>query len=267
MRCPRVPALALPLLLTLAPAAAARGEGLSPFPPPAQRADGKRASLQVSIDRDKVDLPGHKLEVKLSRPADKVKIKVVGNSGAVLAEVEKSFAGAAPGTVLAMSWAPSSEEDVAKIEVWGYDTEGFYSGVAITPWNVNVPHEEVNFETDSDVIRATEVPKLDAIVPKLNDVMGKHADLGKITLYIVGHTDSMGSTDHNLTLSRKRARAIAAWFRDHGIKNVAFEGVGKSGQLVKTADQVDEPKNRRVEYILALEPRPLPSGEFSWKTP
>jgi outer membrane protein OmpA-like peptidoglycan-associated protein len=261
-----LPLLLLPLLLPLLPPPA-RAEAPASFPPPAERADGKRPSLQVSIDRSKVDLPGHKLEVTLSRAADKVRIKVVGNSGAVLAEVEKAFAGAAPGTVLAMSWTPASEEDVAKIEVWGYDTEGFYSGVAIVPWKVEVAHEEVTFETDSDVIRASEVPKLEAVLPKLVDTISKRADLGKITLFVLGHTDTMGTNEHNLVLSRKRARAIAAWFRDHGIKSVSFEGLGKSGQLVKTADQVDEPRNRHVGYFLSLEPPPLPAGEFSWKTP
>jgi outer membrane protein OmpA-like peptidoglycan-associated protein len=240
-----------------------------PWPPAAERADGQKSSLQVSIDREKVDLPGHRLEVKLSHTADKVRIKVVGQSGAMLAEVEKSFTGTAAGTVLVMTWTPSSEEPVAKIEVWGYDTDGFYSGVAITPWNVNIDHEQVNFETDSDVIRPSEAPKLEQSLQKIGEVLKTYAGLGKITLFVKGHTDTVGSTDHNIVLSRKRARAIASWFRAHGLKApVAFEGLGKSGLHVKTADQVDEPKNRVVDYILGLEPPPLPtSGDFSWKTP
>jgi outer membrane protein OmpA-like peptidoglycan-associated protein len=255
------PLLVLAALL-LGPAA--RGDDL----PPPVPADDKRPAFQITIDRAKVDLPGHKLEAKLSRACDKVRIKVIGNSGAVLAEVEKSFSGAAAGTVLPMTWTPASEEDVAKIEVWGYDTEGFYVGIAIIPWKVSIPHEELNFETDSDVIRPGEVTKLEASLVKIKEVMSKHTDLGKITLFVVGHTDTVGTTEHNLALSRRRARAIAAWFRDHGLKSpIAFEGLGKSALLVKTGDQVDEPRNRRVDYILALEPPPLPSGEFSWKQP
>jgi hypothetical protein len=265
MRRPLALALALALSL-LAPAAAPGDPALSPPRPyPAQ---DKRTSLQVTIDRDKVDLPGHKLEVKLSHAADKVRLKVVGVSGAVLAEVEKSFGGAAPGTALEVGWTPASDEDVAKIEVWGYDTDGYYAGIAVIPWKVSVAHEELNFETDSDVIRPTEVPKLDASLQKIVDVVSKHTDLGKISLFVVGHTDTVGSTDHNLALSRKRARAIAAWFKAHGLKSpIAYEGLGKSSPLVKTADQVDEPRNRRVDYILALEPPALPGGDFSWKTP
>jgi len=255
--------LALALVLTsLAPVSAGAE------PPPADRTDDKRPSLQITIDRAKVDLPGHKLEAKLSRACAKVRLKVMGNSGAVLAEVEKAFDGAAAGTALLVSWTPASEEDVAKIEVWGYDTEGFYVGMAVIPWKVSIPHEELNFETDSDVIRPSEVSKLEASLAKIKEVMSKHTDLGKITLFVVGHTDTVGTAEHNLALSRKRARAIAGWFKDHGLKSpIAYEGLGKSAPLVKTADQVDEPRNRRVDYILALEPPPLPAGELSWKQP
>jgi outer membrane protein OmpA-like peptidoglycan-associated protein len=279
MRC-RVLALAL-LLPILAPTAAPGSASAEPpalpilrdarerpatRPPPAEPAQAKRPKLQVGVDLSKVDLAGHKLEVTLSHTADKVKIKVFGQSGAVLAEVEKAFGGASPGTVLAMSWTPASEEEVLKIEVWGYDTDGFYSGVAVTTWHIQIEHEELNFDTDSDVIRAGEAPKLDASLQKINDAVAKNPDVGKPTLYVRGHTDTVGTTDHNLTLSRARARAIAGWFRSHGLKMpIAYEGVGKAGQFVKTADQVDEPKNRRVEYILAVVAPPLPAGELSWK--
>lgn len=254
--------LAVPLLVP----ALAHGQ-TAPTPPPVEALQAKKPSLQVTIDRARVDLPGHKLEVKLSRAADKVKIKVIGQSGATLAEVEKKFDGAAAGTPLAMTWTPSKDEPVAKIEVFGYDTEGYWSGVAITPWEVNIAHEEVNFETNSDVIRPSEVPKLEASLTKINEALQKHAELGKITLYIVGHTDTVGSPESNLNLSRRRAKAIAAWFKSRGVKNpIAFEGLGESSPLVKTPDETDEPKNRRVDYILGLEPPRFKSGgEIAWK--
>jgi len=218
------------------------------------------------IDRSKVDLPHHKLEVRLSRAADRVRVKVFGESGAVLAENEKPFNGAKAGTPLEMTWSPSSEEAEAKVEVWGYDTDGYYAGVAIMPWSVTVPHQEVNFATNSDAIQAADVPKLEASRKTITEIATKHAGLGKVTLYILGHTDTVGSDEHNLTLSRKRARAIAVWFKGHGLGNaIAFEGLGERSPLVKTGDEVDEPRNRRVDYILALEPPALTFGE--WKSP
>ena len=243
-------------------------------PPPSKGgtqpgASAKGPKLEVSIDRSKVDLVNHRLEVKLSRPAEKVRLKVIGESGATLAEVEQQFGGAAAGTALNVSWQPSSNEAVARIEVWGHDTSGFYAGVAILPWNVKVPHEEVNFQTDSDVIRASEVPKLEASFKKISEAVTKHKDLGPITLFIAGHTDTVGSAEYNMNLSRKRARAIGAWFNSQGLKvRIAYEGLGESSPLVKTADETDEPRNRRVDYILALEPPKLPTGTttLSWKS-
>lgn len=255
------------VLVVLSLFAPALASGEVPTLPVADALQTKQPSLQVTIDRAKVDLENHQLEVKLSRPADKIRLKVLGQSGAVLAEVEKAFNGAAPGTALVVSWKPSSTEAVARIEVWGHDTEGYYAGVAITPWNVSIPHEEVNFQSDSDVIRPTETPKLEASLQKVNEALTKHRELGKITLYIVGHTDTVGTPEHNIALSRRRARAIAAWFKSRGLKNpIAYEGLGESALLVKTADNVDELKNRRVDYILGLEAPRLQSAEVSWKS-
>jgi outer membrane protein OmpA-like peptidoglycan-associated protein len=256
-------ALALGFLVAAvaSPAPRARAEGTSEAP-------AKKPALQVLIDRSKVDLAGHSLEVRLSRAAEKVNLKVFGQSGAILAEVEKPFNGAPAGTVLVMTWTPSSDEQVAKIEVWGHDTGGYYAGVAIVPWSLSVPHEEVNFETDSDVIRPTEVPKLEASLVLIKDAVSKHGDLGKITLFVVGHTDTVGTAEHNLTLSRKRARTIAGWFKGRGVGvPIGYEGLGESALLVKTADQVDEPRNRRVDYILALEPPRMGGSDVAWKTP
>lgn len=254
------PLVSLVIALPFLSPAPARGDA---FPAP-EAAQTKRPSLQVSIDRSRVDLSGHKLEVKLSRAADKVRLKVYGQSGAVLAEVEKSFNGAAAGTALETSWTPSSEEAVGKIEVWGYDTDGFFSGVAITAWNASIDHDDVNFETDSDVIRPTEAPKLEASLRKIADVLSKRNDPAPVTLYVLGHTDTVGTPEHNLTLSRRRARAIAAWFKGHGLKiAAAYEGMGQGALLVKTGDQVDEPRNRRATYELALYPPKLSAGSWS----
>jgi outer membrane protein OmpA-like peptidoglycan-associated protein len=245
----------------------ARAVGLSDGPVPLQGA-AKGPKLEVSIDRAKVDLAGRRLEVKLNRPAEKVRLKVIGESGAVLAEVEQKFGGAAPGTPLVVGWEPSSAEAVARIEVWGHDTGGFYAGVAIQPWSVNIGHEEVNFQTDSDVIRPSETPKLEASFKKINEAIAKFKGSGAITLFVVGHTDTVGAAEYNLTLSRRRARSIASWFKTRGLRiPVGYEGLGESAPLVKTADETDEPRNRRVDYILALEPPKLPSsGAFSWKS-
>lgn len=235
-------------------------------PPPGLQPSTKK--LEMTIDKAQVNIENRHVEVKLNHPACKVELKVIGESGRTIAESAKGFNGAAPGSALAVTWTASQAEPILRIEVWGHDTQGRYTGMMITPWNVSIDHEEVNFESDSDAIRDSEAPKLQASLDKIKEILNRHKDLPGIALFIKGHTDTVGSPEHNLTLSRKRARAIAAWFRAKGLKlPVSYEGLGEYSPLVKTGDEVAEAKNRRVDYILSLEPPRLPAGSvtFGWR--
>jgi outer membrane protein OmpA-like peptidoglycan-associated protein len=227
--------------------------------------------LKVQVDKSKVDLKQHRLEVKMSHPAGKVKIEVYADSEAVIAEEEQDFSGRPAGTPLVVTWTPSSDAAVARIEVHAFDAAGNWVGVEIAPWFVPIPHEDVNFRTGSSDIDEPETPKLEAAFAKLQDVLAKDAAHGRmhpgITLYIAGHTDTVGSAAHNLKLSQDRARSIASWFRQRGVKlPISFEGFGETSPEVKTADNVDEPRNRRVDYVLSDGP-PTYSAAFkpSWK--
>jgi outer membrane protein OmpA-like peptidoglycan-associated protein len=227
--------------------------------------------LKVQVDKTKVDLKQHRLEVKMSHPAGKVKIQVYADSEAVLADEEQDFSGRPAGAPLIVTWTPSSDAAVARIEVHAYDAQGNWVGVEIAPWFVPIPHEDVNFRTGSSDIDEPETPKLEAAYTKLQEVLAKDAAHGHmhpgITLYIAGHTDTVGTAAHNLKLSQDRARSIASWFRKRGVKlPISFEGFGETSPEVKTADNVDEPRNRRVDYVLSDGP-PTYSAAFkpSWK--
>lgn len=227
--------------------------------------------LKVQVDKTKVDLKAHRLEVKMSHPAGKVKVEVYADSEAQLADEEQDFSGRPAGTPLIVTWHPSSDAPVGRIEVRAYDAQGSWVGVQLAPWFVPIPHEDVNFATGSSEIQPSEAPKLEAAYGKLEEVLAKDREHGRmhpgITLYIAGHTDTVGSASTNLKLSQDRARSIAAWFRKRGVKlPIAFEGFGETSPEVKTADNVDEPRNRRVDYVLSDGP-PTYSAAFkpSWK--
>ena len=229
------------------------------------------STLKVAVDKGKVDMKAHRLEVKMSRPAGKVKITVYGESNAVLADDEQDFTGRAGGTPLIVTWTPSSDEPVGKIAVRAYDAQGNWVGVEIAPWFVNIPHDDVNFKTDSAEIDAPEVPKVEAAFAKIEEALAKDSAAGRmhagITLYIAGHTDTVGNPTHNFKLSQDRARSIAAWFRKRGVKiPISYEGFGETSLAVKTADNIDEVKNRRADYVLSDGP-PTLSNTFkpSWK--
>lgn len=71
-------------------------------------------------------------------------------------------------------------------------------------------------------------------------------------LVVVGHTDTVGTDQVNDALALKRAEAIKAMFIARGIAaaNIEAVGRGKRELLVKTRDQVAEPRNRRVEIVV-----------------
>jgi outer membrane protein OmpA-like peptidoglycan-associated protein len=106
---------------------------------------------------------------------------------------------------------------------------------------------------------------LSTINEVLHKVEGK--GLGTITLFIAGHTDTRGSAEHNMTLSRSRAESIANWFVKEGLcVPIAYEGFGETALKKLTADEVDEPENRRVDYILSVEPPTIKKGAAAaWK--
>jgi len=93
-------------------------------------------------------------------------------------------------------------------------------------------------------------------------------ELGPIKLYIAGHTDTVGAAAYNLNLSRRRAQSIAGWFRKNGLRiPIAYEGYGGIRAAGGHADNTDEPRNRRVDYILSVEDPILKATEFQavWK--
>lgn len=69
---------------------------------------------------------------------------------------------------------------------------------------------------------------------------------------VIGHTDTVGSEADNDALSQARAEAIANQLNNWGVVAASIEAVGRGERalLVKTADNVDEPKNRRVEVSI-----------------
>ncbi|MBA3011015.1 MAG: OmpA family protein [Proteobacteria bacterium] len=69
---------------------------------------------------------------------------------------------------------------------------------------------------------------------------------------IIGHTDTQGDAAYNTRLSLARAREAATILTgyDTGLKNISVQGFGEYDLLVPTADNVPEPRNRRVEIMI-----------------
>jgi outer membrane protein OmpA-like peptidoglycan-associated protein len=214
---------------------------------------GLLTGLEIAIDRSKVNLALGELEFTASREVEKAELKLRDERGQVIHQDTLTFHQEAAGTPLYVRWPP--KQAVARIDLRIFDAFGTYVGVAVVPWSVSIPHEEVNFPLDSAVIGSAEKPKLEASLRQINDAIKRHKDIGDISLFIAGHTDTLAAADYNKKLSKERARAIASYFKQRGLPVPIFAyGFGESLPLVPTVDNTDEPRNRRVDYVVAVEP-------------
>ena len=81
------------------------------------------------------------------------------------------------------------------------------------------------------------------------------ADIRRRQVYeveVIGHTDTLGNPPHNQQLSMSRAEMIRDRLVHDGLnpKSISVAGRGQLDLAVLTADQVAEPRNRRVEITV-----------------
>lgn len=103
----------------------------------------------------------------------------------------------------------------------------------------------VLFDTD----QATLKPESKAALDQIATFLKEHAG-GKF--YVVGHTDSEGTLEHNQTLSENRAKAVVnALVNNYGIDAGRLEGygVGPLAPVFTNASEGGREQNRRVELV------------------
>lgn len=92
-------------------------------------------------------------------------------------------------------------------------------------------------------------PESEAALPRiLADVAGRAG----ADVVITGHTDTKGTAAINDELSLQRAGGVAQMLIAKGAASTRTESVGRGKRdlLIKTDDEVDEPRNRRVEIVV-----------------
>ena len=118
-------------------------------------------------------------------------------------------------------------------------------GNALAAQPVLPSHFVLYFEKDSDTLTPESQRQYQAVF----------ADIKRRPVYeveVIGHTDTLGTVPHNQQLSMSRAEMIRDRLVHDGIspKSISVAGRGQLDLAVKTADQVAEPKNRRVEITV-----------------
>lgn len=121
-----------------------------------------------------------------------------------------------------------------------------------TAFLVNLP--DVTFATGSSSITPAFQSTLDQVAASLIKYPNSLID-------VYGHTDTTGSTAINQRLSEDRARNVANYLIGRGVaaSRIRWLGYGETQLKVQTADNVNEPLNRRVEIKVV----PLTEAEIS----
>ncbi|HET9449428.1 MAG TPA: OmpA family protein [Aggregicoccus sp.] len=219
--------------------------------------------LKLSVAPQDLDLAARTLRFTLSRPVSRAQLSVLMDTGKKAFEGEVRFAGEPAGTPLTVRW-PAAPGRVLRISLRAWDSSDFYDGLELFPWQVDIPHEEVHFASGRSEIPAAERPKLDASHARIAEALARYGRFAPLRLYVLGHTDTVGRGPDNRALSLARARSIATYFRRKGLRVPLYvEGFGEESPRVATADETDEPGNRRAEYIIAVEDPRLQDPPFA----
>jgi outer membrane protein OmpA-like peptidoglycan-associated protein len=163
-----------------------------------------------------------------------------GHIGAVVVEangnkavLDTAYAAATPGSG-ALKPATSDAQQVKEV-----------FGTALTAQPVAPKAYTLYFVNDSDQLTPDSQPAFEKIFV---DVQQRKAP----EIVVTGHTDTMGDLTYNDRLSLERAKAVSKLFVAHGFpaEAISVAGRGQRELLVSTADNVSEPRNRRVEITV-----------------
>lgn len=102
------------------------------------------------------------------------------------------------------------------------------------------------------LFRSGEAQLLPTSQTKLMEVVTALKDQDKAQIEVEGHTDSQGSYDFNMELSKRRAQSVADFFSSHGIERerVSVAGYGSSQPVADNSTPAGRADNRRVEIVV-----------------
>lgn len=173
--------------------------------------------------------------VLLPDPSGKVgHIQVANSAGAV--DMTRS----AEATVIAdQESRPSAPKIVTEKEI----LTKFVTVLAVLP--AQPEHFILYFQSESTELTTESQKMLPLIFQSIHNRRSE-------SISVIGHTDTSGHNDYNLRLSHNRAAAVSQILTREGIPldHVTATSHGEGNPLVKTADNAQEPRNRRVEVVI-----------------
>lgn len=112
-----------------------------------------------------------------------------------------------------------------------------------------VPPQPIHFLLYFQTGSTDLTPESQALLPRIFE---RIASLKSQHISVIGHSDTAGNRDNNLRLSKERATAVSRLLIQEGVpeQQIAITSHGEENPVIKTADDVAEPRNRRVEVIV-----------------
>lgn len=116
-------------------------------------------------------------------------------------------------------------------------------GVARVQENASILLNNLFFDLEKATLRSESFPELNRIVALMKESPSMQIE-------IAGHTDTTGSDEYNLALSRQRAGAVASYLTEKGIDSSRMTVLffGETKPMVSNDTREGRKKNRRVEF-------------------
>ena len=99
-------------------------------------------------------------------------------------------------------------------------------------------------DLDSKQLSTYDKLQLDALAREIKS-------LGEVEVLVVGHSDNIGSSEVNLSVSRQRAHLVAEYLKKQGIANVSTQGQSYNYPVAGNDTAAGRAKNRRAEVFVS----------------
>ena len=125
--------------------------------------------------------------------------------------------------------------------------KNYHLNIALQPVAIgkSVVLKNIFFKTDSYELLPASVAELQTLILFMKQNASVHIEID-------GHTDNVGTDQHNQQLSTNRAKAVYDYLSGKGIdaKRLSYKGFGKSKPVASNDSEAGRSQNRRTEFVI-----------------